>query len=518
MNDRVEKLWSRAQGYLRAGQVGAARIALETLVQRYPAHTEAHLYLGGIAWEEDRVRDATRHALDAARELPPNPMLMADVSAALLQAGEVVAARACLEHPLLAASTNGAVLGRLAGLRDRLREHGAALAAIDRARQAGVDGPELRYSRGMQLIFNGRLDEAEAELEACLRMDARGSGRAALELSRLRRQTPERNHLAELDQRLQRVARGSIDHAAVEFARYKELEDLGRHDEAWAALASGNALMYARQKHDPGAMDRLLDGLVAACDGRFLQPPDVVHDGPQPIFIIGMPRSGTTVLERMLSNHSQVTSAGELDDFALQMRWAADHRSTLDDVIVRRLPDIDYAELGRRYLAQTQWRAGPGARFFVDKLPRNWMIAGLIRKALPQARLLHLVRDPMDVCFSNFRVMFAEAFAHIYDLDALAAHYRQYRRLMAHWHAAMPGQVLDVAYADLVRAPEATLRRVMAFCGLELEPGCLDMSRNTTVVATLSAAQVRGAVHARAFDEWRPYEDRLVRLREQLRA
>ena len=514
MTDRNSRLWNNAQRYLAQGQVDAARIALESLVQNDPGHTDAQLFLGGIAWEQDRLRDATRHALDAARHPPDNEALLCDILAALMQAGEVVATTALLEHPLLARTTSINVLVRMAGFRSRLSEHAATLALYERARAAGAEGAGFRFSRGMQLAFNGRLDEAREELEACLRMPA-APGRAAFELARLQTASVANNHLPYLEQRIRELPPRSEEHAALEFARYKELEDLGRYDEAWQALAHGNALMYARQRHDQDQLQRLFDVVVDVCTAQFLQPVDVVHEGPQPIFIIGMPRSGTTLLDRILGNHSLVTSAGELDDFALQMRWAADHRSTLDEVMVQRLPNLDYAELGQRYLAQTQWRAG-GAPLYTDKLPRNWMVAGLIRRALPHARILHLVRDPMDVCFSNFRVMFAEAFAHIYDLDALAAHYLQYQRMLAHWHAAMPGQILDISYSELVRDPEATTRRILSFCGLEWEPGCIDLTRNTRAVATLSAAQVRERIHTSAFEEWRRYEPQLAGLRARL--
>jgi hypothetical protein len=120
----------------------------------------------------------------------------------------------------------------------------------------------------------------------------------------------------------------------------------------------------------------------------------------------------------------------------------------------------------------------------------------------------------MDVCFSNFRVMFADAFAHIYNLDALAQHYLQYRRVLAHWHAAMPGRILDVVYSDLVRDPESTMRRVLAFCGLDWDPACIDLARNESAVATLSTAQVREPIHARAFEEWRRYEKQLAGLQK----
>jgi hypothetical protein len=234
-----------------------------------------------------------------------------------------------------------------------------------------------------------------------------------------------------------------------------------------------------------------------------------------PIFIIGMARSGTTLLERMLGNHSQVAVAGELMDFGAQLHWMADTRNAQSDTLVSRLPGLDHAELGRRYLAQTQWRAH-GRMFFIDKQPPNWVLAGAVHAALPRAPILNLVRDPMDTCFSNWRAYFGDACAYSYDLDALAAHFNDYRRAIAHWHRVMPGTILDVPYAELVNEPEATLRQVFAFCGLEWQPGCADIARNVAPSATLSAAQVRGGVHVRAFGDWLPYAQHLSEFRGRL--
>ncbi len=510
-----DRLWNRAQRYLADGQPVAARVALESLLQRDSAHAEAHLILGNIAWSDGRLHDAIRHASTVARNLPDDAMFISNAAELLLLLGENVAARACLAHTLLAHTEDGAVLVRVASLRRMLGEHAESLATLDRAGAAGIDDAEFHYQRGVELAFNGRLQEAESEHEACLRINPT-YGRPALALTRLRKQTPESNHLDLLAERIRNVAPGTEDHVALEFARYKELEDMGRYDDAWRALSTGNKLMYSlKGEVDSKYARALLEGLIARCTPQFLQPNGSHFDGPQPIFIFGMPRSGTTLLDRILSNHSQVASAGELDDFGLQLRRVANHRFTLDEQILQRLPDLDYADLGRGYLAQTQWRA-PGARFFVDKLPRNWMVAGLIRRALPQARMLNLVREPMDVCFSNFRAHLGEGFTYSYDMDALAAHYLQYRRVIAHWHSAMPGQILDVEYGDLVRQPEDTARKVFAFCGLDWEPGCVDLTRNKSTVATLSMVQVRGSIHTRSFEEWRPYEQHMSKLREAI--
>lgn len=515
MTDSTTKYWERSQRYLLAGQTTAARFALESLLQRNPVHVPAMLALHAIALDEGRVRAATALALTAVSHLPDDPVLIVDVVDALLQVGETVVARTCLDHPALALASGGALLARLAKLRRVLGDHAGSLVLLNRADAAGLNTPEFRFDRAHALIFNGHLQEGEAELETSLRLRPL-DGMTTLSLARLRKQTPEHNHLDRLRQQLQQVKPETDDQAILSFALYKELEDLGRHDEAWEALARANAVMYARQRHDPDYAWRLFNGLIERCTPEFLQPSQAIHEGPQPIFVIGMPRSGTTLLERVLSNHSQVTSAGELYDFGMQLRWAADSQSILDEYVVERLPSLDFDEIGRRYLERTQWRA-QGTAFFVDKMPRNWMLAGMIHRALPRARILNLVRDPMDVCFSNFRTwVMGESFPWNYDIQALAAHYLQYRKVMAHWHAAMPGRIHDVSYSELVRDSETATRKALAFCGLEWEPGCIDITRNKAVVATLSAAQVREPIHQRFFEEWRHYEKQLMPLFEAI--
>jgi tetratricopeptide (TPR) repeat protein len=515
MTDATTKYWERAQRYLINGQKMAARIALESLLQRNPVHVPSMLALHALALEDGRVRAATALALSAVDHLPDDPELIVDVVDALLQVAETVVARDLLEHPVLAQVSDAATLARQAKLRRILGDHEGSLQLLNRADAAGLATPEFRFDRAHALIFNGHLQEGEAELEASLSLRPL-DGMTTLSLSRVRKQTIERNHLDRLRQQLQQAVPSSDDQAIVQFALYKELEDLGRYDEAWNALESANATMYARQNHDPEYAWRLFNGLITRCTSEFLQTENVVHQGPQPIFIIGMPRSGTTLMERVISNHSQVTSAGELYDFGMQLRWAADNQSILDERVVEQLPGLDYAEIGRRYLERTQWRAR-GAPFFVDKMPRNWMIAGMIHRALPQARILNMVRDPMDVCFSNFRTwVMGESFPWNYDLQALAAHYLQYRQVLAHWHAAMPGVIHDVPYSELVRDPEAATRKALAFCDLDWEPGCVDITTNKAVVATLSAAQVREPIHQRFSQEWRHYEQQLSPLHQAI--
>lgn len=519
MSRAEERLWERARAYIEQGNADAARITLQSLLQRAPDNAAVHLQLGAVEHAEGRLQASATHALDAARRMPDDAASILRIVQALLRVGEIVAARECLLHPTIARCSDGRLLAQFAGVRQQLGEHGAALELLERARAAGHDGADFRYILAVQLMFNGRTDEAEAELDACLRMGTT-YGRAAVTLARVRRQTAQSNHVDAIRTRLRTVEAGSEDHAAFEYALYKELEDLGDFDAAWAALERGAALMYARLRHDPAAESRIVDALIALCGADFVAGGGgASDDGAQPIFIVGMPRSGTTVLERILGNHPAVTSAGELGDFARAVRFAADHATgvPIDRTILERAPRIDWGTVGRRYLEQTRWRAD-GAPRYVDKLPINWLQAGFIARALPQARILHMVRDPLDTCFSNFRAYFGPGYGYSYEMGALAAHYRDYRRLLAHWHAVMPGRILDVDYARLVEDPATVASEVFAFCGLDDEPGCVDLARNASPSATLSSAQVREPIHRRSLGEWRRYERQLQPLRAALGA
>lgn len=508
----VDRLWRRAQDYHASRQTTAARIALESLLAREPGFAPAHLLLGGIAYGEGKLREAARHAVDAANGVADDPEHILQVVRPLLEVGEIVAARRCLDRPSIAACTSGSLLTQLASLRQMIGDHVQALTLLDRARSLGHDGADFRYIRGVQLTFNGRLDEAETEIESCLRMGS-SYGRAAVTLARLRKQTPQHNHLPMLRDRIARATPGSEDYAAFEYAQYKECEDLGDYAAAWAALQRGAAAMHALHPCDANAESARIDRLLALCTPDFLQSSRVEHTGPQTIFIIGMPRSGTTVLERILGNHSAIASAGELGDFARALRWSADHvgNQPIDEVLLERAATLDFAVVGRRYLEQTQWRAN-GKPFFLDKLPINWLQAAFIHRALPGARILHMTRDAMDVCFSNYRAYFGAGYGYSYDLDTLAAHWRDYRRTLQHWHTVMPGTILDVPYDSLVDATESTTRRVLEFCGLPFEPACVDVRSNTTPSATLSTMQVRGGIRAPVERIWHRYEPTLQAL------
>ena len=513
----AERQWARVTRYLASSQIDAAKIALQSLLRQDPGDSRAHLQLAALLYAEDHYRDCATHTLSAARHLGNDIELICRAVLTLMQVGEVVTARACLDHPAVEQCHSGAALSRLASVRQMLGEHEAAMALLDRALALGHDNADFRYIRGVQLMFNGRLDEAERELDTCLAMGTQ-YGRAAVTRARLRKQAAAGNHVDDLRRRVSAASSGSEDLAAFEYALYKELDDLGESAQAWDALARGARIMAARNPYNTAVESSRIDRLLDLVDTDFVARGGADADGGAiPIFIIGMPRSGTTRLDRLLGAHPQVESAGELGDFARALRWTADHVAIepVDDVILERAADLDYAALGHRYLSQTRWRAH-GRPFYVDKLPINWIQAGFIARALPQARILHMVRPAMDVCYSNFRAFFGQGYAYSYAFDRLAAHYRDYRRTLAHWHQVMPGRVLDVDYAGLIKDTQTTARRVLDFCALPFAPECLEISGSRGPVATLSAVQVREPLHSRAIEEWQRYASQLSPLRELL--
>ena len=517
------RLRRRARQYMDAGLMDAAQTTLETLVEQAPDDAPARMELAGVLLKRGQLRASTHQLLQVALASSiGDPRLIIQTVRRLYFNGEILAARACLDRLELAADPPAPLLAEQAQLRWMLGEIPAAMALMERAVAAGIETPDACYLYAMLSQFTGNIARAHSVLGTCLRRWP-NFGDAAVALANVRKQTPETNDLDWLRERLSRLPESSnaaealTARAGFESALFKELDDLGCHDEAWQALARSNALMHALHSYDAAGETAVTDAIIHTSNAIAAIPaePAPAFGGATPIFIVGLPRSGTTLLDRMLSSHSEVVSAGEINDFRRQLRWMTDvPPSGVQGMLTaqRRSTDIDFAELGARYLQQTQWRA-QGRRFYIDKLPINIRMVHLIRRALPHAPILHMVREPMDVCFSNYKAMLGPASAYSYDMHTLAHYYGQYVRLTNHWHASMPGAMLDVSYASLVSEPATTLRRVLGHCGLAIEEGCLHPERNAAPVATPSSAQVREPIHRRALGEWQHYAGQLEPLR-----
>jgi tetratricopeptide (TPR) repeat protein len=520
-----ESLLQRIRGHIDAKRWQEAQVSLEALLRLVPEDVTVRMELAKVMLRQGQFRASGRVLLEAAATPTGDVPLVVQLVQRLCFSGETVAARNCLDRIAQTAHESAPLLVAQAHSRWALGEFVTARQLMDRAAAIGLDAPEQLHLHAVLLQVTGDVERAGQVLENCLRRWP-DFGDAVTARSNLKHQTVSSNHLDFLREQIRRrpsddrTPRGRFVRAEFESALFKELDDLGRYDEAWQALTHCNTLMSSINPYDDIGEATIAEALidVARSLGQSGAHTTKKRSGPTPIFIVGMPRSGTTLLDRMLSSHSQVASAGEINEFLRQLHWVTNVPPAGVTGMLKALrcsPKINLAELGERYLAQTQWRA-QGHCFYIDKLPINIQMVPFIRQALPQAPILHMVRDPMDVCFSNFRAMFGNVSAYSYDMRALAHYHGLYRRVAEEWEALLPDAMLKVSYAELVRNPAAVLRHVLQHCGLEEEDACLHPERNVAPVATPSSMQVREPIHTRGIGTWRPYAHHLEPLRQLL--
>lgn len=517
MSIDIAALQKQAERALQQGDAGTAVRLARQILASAPHYAPACLLLSGIAMSGRQMRLATRDALRAldgiAEQQPP---MMAAISLRLISIGEYgrafdVIRGVDLEQPLA-----NSVLFDFSQQLTLIDQHEPAMHLLDVIERRGGETYATAYFRGNAMKFMGRMDEAEVAFERsiALKPDYIHSHWALAFLGRKAGAAARVDRIRAL---IDASTLADRDRCYLDYALYRELEMLGDDEAAWQALEHGFHAKRRGLQHDAAAETALFDQIIAAFPSvppAFATTPDAAT----PIFIVGMPRTGTTLLERILGNSPGITLCGELNDLRMQYKWASDYYCPgfYDRHALARAPQVDYALLGRRYLDHVKWRA-PGSTRFTDKNPGNFQMIGAILKALPQAKIIHLSRDPADACFSNLKELFAaNAYSYSYDLAELAAHHRNYTRLMAHWHAIAPGRVLDVRYEDLVSEPEPQTERVMRYLGLPYKPGQSRVEDSTQIVSTASSAQVREPIHRRNIGGWQRYAAHLQPLIDAL--
>jgi tetratricopeptide (TPR) repeat protein len=508
----IEGEISKTGRLIAAGKLDEARSASDAILSRNPHHPGALIQRSRLESVEDNYRQGREYALAAYRAGIQNKrqcllllrrLRTFNLTRELLDLVEKLPDSLALDPD---------VAKLVAILLESVHQSRAALAFSSRAAKYNPASADLHAAVGVAELYMGRLDAAQESLQECLRLDP-GHGSAWWHLVRLRKQDAGSNHVDEL----RRVLARATDHrvaALLAYSLHKELDDLGDYSQATDALERACASMRKAVRYslaDDAALFAALKDLPSADAGQAAADVDPFT----PVFIVGMHRSGTTLLEQFLAGHDQVCAAGELYDFTSQLRFAADHhcRTELDLRIVQASDGFDYRAIGRGYLESVDWRRAPGQSLVVDKLPSNFLNLGFILRALPNARILHMSRDPMETCFSNLREPFSEnACRYSYDQGELGEYYRNYFSLMQHWRKRFPERILDVTYMALVTDPASELKRVANHLGIGFQPSMLDIGSSTRNVTTASAVQVRQKVGLSEQPKWLPYREYLTPL------
>lgn len=488
----------------------ARRLATQ-LLPRWATHAGVNFVVGvGALWQGDH-QAAHRHLLEAVRLNPSRPDYLAQLALLLVTMRFFPQALKAAERARQMDPRDPLSLDALGIVFTQTNAHALAEDVYARAVAMAPDVASLRFNLATAQMFVGKLDLAEASYARCIELDPR-YWRAYLARAQLKRWTLEDNNLQSLQSLLHGLGEDPQALLYVHLALEKELHDLGEIERSFRHLEAGKRAWARVLGYSIRDDERLFEAVMAGHDAAA-SAPLAGFASSEPIFVMGMPRSGTTLVERIVSSHSAVTSAGELQNFGVEVKRLSRESSPamLDAATFRAAAGIDPAELGRRYIESTRPGTGQSAHF-IDKLPHNFLYAGLIARALPNARMICLRRDPVDVTLSNFRQLFAlrsPNFGYSFDLCDTARYYILFDRLMSFWHSRIPGRILEVEYEDIIEHQETQTRRLLDHCGLDWEPACLEFERNAAPVATASVVQVRSPIYRSSMQRWRRYGDLL---------
>ncbi len=495
-------------GLLQQKRLDEAANACIAFSRSYPQSNDALLLLGKARQMQGRFDDMLQLVEMALNRDPNNIGLQLQYAGACSYAGRHGQNLAQLQKIEKSARKNAPLLQQLAQIYTRIRRFNDAHRCFLQAAKIDGRNPDTLNNLASSHIAVGELDEAEKLFSRVIRLNPKNSD-AWYNRSTLRKRSENDNHIAELERELDKLPPGDAGSVALCYALAKEHEDLGKYDDSFDYLKRGADSYRRLINYDVNSEIAVMERIETLFDSDYVARVEHASDRPGAIFVLGLPRSGTTLVDRIISSHSAVSSMSEIPDFAIALTRSV--KTPDRNQSLRASVSLDPDELGQRYMESVA-SYEPGTPYFIDKTPTNFLYIGLIAKALPSASIIHVKRHPVDSCLSLYRALFRSAYLFSYDLDELARYYIAYDRLMTHWREVLPNRVFEVSYEEIVGNQESVSRALIDHCGLEWEDRCLTFHKNKSPVATASAAQVRSPVYTDALSRWRRFETHLEPL------
>ena len=509
-----------AGNLLRDGKQGQAETIVRDLLKIYPTDVSAIKVLADIAVKMGQLKDAG-HLLERCLELAPNyHAARHSYAIVLMRRQEPEAAIEETEKLLALEPDNPNFLSLKASILNRIGDQSAALEIYESVLKDYPNQARAQMSYGHTLHAVGRLDESIEAYKTCIRLSPE-VGEAYWSLANLKTFRFSDEDVVDMREQVTTEGGDADDQSHLAFSLGKALEDRKQFDESFKFYKRGNAIRGITHRHN--AKVSVLDSVrqVRALPGAFFeQRKSWGCHAPDPIFIVGLPRAGSTLLEQILASHSQVEGTAELMDIIAISRQLGDKKRESPagkyPEILAGLTKDKVLELGESYLESTRIQRTTDDPFFIDKMPNNFQHIGLIHLILPNSKIIDARRHPMGGCFSGFKQLFARGQTFTYDLEDIGKYYRDYVRLMDHWDRALPGRVHRVQYEEMVADTEAQIRALLDYCGLEFEEQCLKFYETDRSIRTPSAEQVRKPIYKEGLEQWRNFEAHLDPLKEAL--
>jgi tetratricopeptide (TPR) repeat protein len=508
-----------ANSLFAEGETHLAERMVRQFLQQHPDHVEGMRLLARIGMKLEVLDDA-EFLLESVLEFSPDyPAARYDYATVLIDRHKHAQALGQIRRLLAIEPRNPSYRTLEANALIGLGQHDAALSIFHELRAETPENPTLHLATAHAQKTVGRQAEAiESYRRAAAVRPSFGDAYWSLANLKTYRFSDEEIIRMRAEECAPRIALEDRYHLC--FALGKALEDRGEYAESFGYYARGNALKKGETRYLPETLERSVRLQKALCTSQFFSERQGFGcDSPDPIFIVGLPRAGSTLLEQILASHSTVEGTKELAEIPrlvqnLNGREPDDSRPRYPAVLAELNADQCRA-FGEKFIADTRvYRTG--RPLFIDKMPNNFRHIALIHLILPHARIIDARREPMACCFSNFKQLFASGQEFTYGLEDIARYYRSYIDLMQHWDAVLPGKVLRVPHEQVVDDLEGNVRRVLAFCGLDFEPACLEFYKTERSVRTASSEQVRQPIYREGLEQWRKFEPFLEPLKAAL--